>query len=190
MELIFVYHQVTMAHQIDCTLCGAGKYSTAFGAAFSATCLMCSPGKSLPRLGSNGPDNCTVCIPGTYTSSPGSSQCSNCLIACPTGWMMSLCSSTYDSACSPPSCPQGFYLNGTECVMCNISRCNSGFYRGACGRTSDAGCLSCSNMPANKSALYVSAGRPFNANNCLWACKPTCNQCKEVCAYFSCLIQT
>ena len=52
---------------------------------------------------------------------------------------------------------------------CDTSLCTVGKYRGICDDSSPGDCLSCSTGPENTD--YISAGTPYNEDNCSWVCK-------------------
>ena len=58
--------------------------------------------------------------------------------------------------------------NGTTCVACNTSECGTGYYRGQCGSSWDAGCEACTTKPQH--AGYLTPGRPSDTDNCSWSC--------------------
>jgi hypothetical protein len=62
-----------------------------------------------------------------------------------------------------------YYQSSDSCVTCTTSSCPVGQYRVPCTRYSDATCVPCTNTkPAN--SIYTTAGVPYNANTCAWAC--------------------
>ncbi len=52
---------------------------------------------------------------------------------------------------------------------CDTSPCTVGKYRGVCDDSTPGDCLPCSTGPEN--AYYISAGSPYNEDNCSWICK-------------------
>jgi len=66
------------------------------------------------------------------------------------------------------ACAQDYFEEGGTCVACSTSECGVGFYRGACGASSDAACEGCTTKPLHSS--YTTSGQPWDTDNCSWAC--------------------
>ena len=117
-----------------------------------------------------------------YLRSSGSPGCGNryndtCTVSCDPGFVDAggvelRClsnSGKWDKAIPTcDQCAQGYFKLGSTCVACSTWQCGIGFYRGACGTSSDAICEACTGKPRN--ALFTTTGQPSDTNNCSWAC--------------------
>ena len=65
-------------------------------------------------------------------------------------------------------CINSFYKSNGVCLPCTTTQCAIGLYRTNCTSSADGYCIPCSNLPDN--AYFLSAGLPFNYDNCTWTC--------------------
>ena len=134
----------------NCSICSAGKFSSAGGScqncsagqsstAGSSSCTSCPAGQSSTAGGL-----CTACSSPTPVSVSGGlclASCpggyytsgSQCLLACPGGTY------SYGTSCVT-QCPAGTYVSGTTCQNCSA------------GQSSTAGSSSCTNCSAGQSS--------------------------------------
>jgi hypothetical protein len=176
------------------TSCAVGQYRGACTATSDGQCMYCTNAPAYSQYSSAGtPYNANTCSwtcrTGYYISGTTCASCSS--PSCPVGKYATTCTPTANSVCQsctnlpangvytgagqrgdPNSCQTGcntgFWKQGTACVACTTTSCAVGQYRGACSASADGRCVSCTNAPWN--SQYTSAGSPYNANACSWAC--------------------
>ena len=125
--------------------------------------------------------NCSKCSVGFFLSGCGGSTDGICQ-ACTNKYEIQVCGAQQSNASvsyyvgagdigvdnCPWVCAESYYRSADTCKSCTVSSCAIGAYRTNCTSNADGTCASCSNLPEN--AQFTSAGSPFNADNCLWAC--------------------
>jgi hypothetical protein len=175
--------------------CPVGQYRTACTSAANSVCTSCTnrpPNGVYTSAGTQGaPASCqTSCATGYVRQADRS--CKLCdTSTCPVGQYRGECKVDADGACGPCTnkpansaytgagqpygsnncawaCNAGYYRSNGECKPCSTAACPVGQYRGECAATTDAPCVVCTGRPSN--SQYTSAGVPYNANACTWAC--------------------
>ena len=136
--------------------------------------------------------NCSTCAIGQYLvgcTSGTNQQCSNCTNKYEICGITNGSVSVYigpgmlQSDCTWV-CVSGYYRSGDMCRPCTASTCGTGTYRTACTSSDDGACAQCSGLP--EYAIFVSAGTPYDVDNCNWTCNEgyylnssKCNACQQ-----------
>ena len=188
------YQEDQMCQQCNLSSCSIGEYRGPCLARSDSICLPCTQKPAAAVFTSAGVpssrNNCNwTCIPDFFIFSSTCEKCNKsfcaigsyrkeCLpfvgaqcVPCtkkPPDSFFSSAGIPYDQDNCSWKCNSGYFQSGSECRECNTSQCQIGQYRGQCQPFSDSICVLCTNKPAE--AFYLSAGSPYNENNCLWSC--------------------
>jgi hypothetical protein len=186
--------------------CPVGQYRGACAATADGACQVCTTRPSNSIYTSAGtPYNTNACqwsCASGYFRADGT--CKSCSTTdCPSGQYRGQCADTADRPClactkkpdnavfssagSPYNadacawkCGAGYYRSGGACAACTTTACPVGQYRGACGADRDGACTWCTTRPAN--SVYTTAGVPYGADACGWACSAGYYRASGACA--------
>ena len=149
---------------VPCTnKCGSGQYLVACDATMDSECKSCSKcsiGNYLQGCQADHDGRCVGCSNRFVEGNPCSATSVTLSIYTGPGDL--------DANNCPWVCADLYYKSNSVCLPCSTTQCNIGFYRNKCSASADGLCTLCTNLPDN--ALFVTAGSPFSADDCGWAC--------------------